>query len=578
MTSRSRERKFRGRMLKFALAIWIGIIALPVLLVAGSGPRDLKFEISFPKSAHGQPITGRVFLVVSHKDNPQPRLRVGFWGDAPPLFGLDVDQLKPGRPAVIDGSVLGYPVNNLGQIPAGDYYVQALVNIYTEFHRADGHVIWAHMDHWEGQQFNLSPGNIYSDVQKIHLDPASGYDVKLKLTNVIPDVKMPADTVWVKHIKIQSKLLTQFWGHPMYLGATVLLPKGYDNHPDVRYPVIYDQGHFGLRPPFFFTPGKPKDEDTKLMTRLRSLGYEPGWKFAAHWASDNFPRMIVVTFQHPTPFFDDSYAVNSANNGPYGDALIKELIPYLESHFRMIAKPYARVLTGGSTGGWESLALQLYHADFFGGAWTFWPDPIDFRSYGLVNVYKDDNAFIEPGHHWLFPERELQRDPNGQPEVSVRQFSQLEAVLGTHARSCQQLNAWEAVYGPVRSDGYPKQVWDKGTGKIDHQVADYMRDHGYDLRAYAAKNWARIGPDLTGKIHIYVGDMDSYYLNLAVYQFEDFMKSTQNPHDPGYFEYGRPMKPHGWVPMTQSELVKQMAQHVKENAPPGEDTEAWSYR
>ncbi|MGH7868147.1 MAG: alpha/beta hydrolase-fold protein, partial [Candidatus Dormibacteraceae bacterium] len=452
------------------------------------------------------------------------------------------------------------------------------VNIYTEFHRADGHVVWAHMDHWEGQQFNQSPGNLYSKVEKVHLDPNAGYNIKLKLTNTIPAVTMPADTVWVKHIKIQSKLLTQFWGHPVYLGATVLLPKGYEEHPDVDYPVVYEQGHFGLLPPFRFTPGKPKNEGSASVARLRSYGYEPGWELAAHWASDNFPRMIAVTFQHPTPFFDDSYAVNSANNGPYGDALITELIPYLESHFRMIPKPYARLLTGGSTGGWESLALQIYHPDFFGGTWTFWPDPIDFRNYGIVNIYQDENAFIQSGHQWLIPERPLRRQPDGQADVTVRQFSQLEAVLGSHARSGQQLNAWDSVYGPVAPDGYPEELWDNRTGKINHQVAAYMRDHGYDLRAYAATHWPKIGPALHGKIHIYVGDMDSYFLNLAVYRFEAFMQATQNPHDPGYFEYGRPMKPHGWVPMTQSELLKQMAQHIKENAPAGEDTEAWSYR
>jgi Putative esterase len=578
MTSKKMSRTARKAVLRSIPASMVLALAVPILLCAGSNPGSVKFEISFSKAAHAEPITGRIYVIVSRKQSPEPRVRVGGEGDQPPFFGMDVNQLMPGREAVIDGSVLGYPVSSLQQIPTGDYYVQALVNIYTEFHRADGHVIWAHMDHWEGQQFNRSPGNIYSDVEKVHLDSASGYDVKLKLTNVIPPVKVPADTVWVKHVKIQSALLTRFWGHPMFLGATVLLPKGYDSHPNVDYPVVYDQGHFGLRPPYGFTLEKPKNGNEAFQKRLLSYGYEPGWTFAAHWTSDNFPRMIVVTFQHPTPFFDDSYAVNSVNNGPYGDALMTELIPYLESHFRMIRKTYARVLTGGSTGGWESLALQLYHPGFFGGTWTFWPDPIDFRNYGIVNIYKDDNAFIQGGHHWLIPERPLRREPDGQADVTVRQFSQVEAVLGSHGRSCQQLNAWESVFGPVGAGGYPAPLLDKRTGKINHAVADYMRDHGYDLRVYAAKNWPTIGPELSGKIHIYVGDMDSYFLNLAVYRFEKFLESTDNPHNPGYFEYGRPMKPHGWVPMTQSELLKQMAQHIKENAPAGENTETWSYR
>jgi hypothetical protein len=543
---------------------------------ATAGART-RFEISFTSVIHAEPITGRVFVAISRTEKPEPRKRVGFWGDAPPLFGQDVNVLPAGQPAVIDGSTPGYPLASLQDIAPGDYYVQAVMNIYTQFHRADGHAIWAHMDQWEGQQFNQSPGNLYSEVEKVHLDPKAGYDVKLSLTKTIPAIQMPADTAWVKHIKIESPLLSRFWGHPMYLGATVLLPKGYDTHPNVYYPVVYVQGHFGLRPPFGFNTHEPTAEQKKYAERLRAYGLEPGYDFYQAWASNNFPRMIAVTFQHPTPFFDDSYAVNSANNGPYGDALLRELIPYLEKHFRMISQPYARVLTGGSTGGWESLALQVFHPDFFNGTWTFYPDPVDFRRYGIINVYEDGNAFVPPGHHWLFPERPLERSPDGQVQTTVRQFSQLEDVLGTHGRSAQQLEAWEAVYGPVDDNGYPKPLWDKRTGKIDHQVALYMRDHGYDLRYTLSQNWAKIGSQLKGKIHVYVGDMDSYYLNLAVYDLQNFMQSTENPHDAGYFEYGRPMKPHGWTPMTQSELVKAMARHVERTAPAGQNTSVWNY-
>jgi Putative esterase len=310
---------------------------------------------------------------------------------------------------------------------------------------------------------------------------------------------------------------------------------------------------------------------------LKEHHYEAGYDFYQQWNSDDFPRVIAVTFQHPTPFFDDSYAVNSANNGPYGDALITEMIPYIESHFRAIEQPYARVLTGGSTGGWESLALQLYHPEFFGGTWTFYPDPIDLRYYDLVNVYDDDNSFVEPHHRWLIPERYVMRLSYGQPEVSVRQFSQLEAVLGSHGRSCQQLEAWEAVYGPVGDDGYPKPVWDKLTGKIDHGVALYMRDHGYDLRYYLQQNWPKIGPELVGKLHLYVGDMDNYYLNLAVYAFQDYLKTTANPHYEGTFEYGRPEQGHGWTPLTQSELIQKMAEQIAADATGDEKPSAWNY-
>ena len=185
-----------------------------------------RFEVSFPASAHAGAITGRVFVVVSTSDKPEPRLQAGSWGDSGPFFGVDVNGLGPEKSAVIDAGTPGSPVRSLREIPAGDYYVQALVNIYTEFHRADGHTVWLHMDQWEGQHFNRSPGNLYSEVQKVHLDAAAGYDIKLSLTKEIPPVQVPPDTAWVKHIKIQSEMLTKFWGHPMYLGATVLLPKG----------------------------------------------------------------------------------------------------------------------------------------------------------------------------------------------------------------------------------------------------------------------------------------------------------------------------------------------------------------
>jgi hypothetical protein len=563
------------RALVPALAL-LGVLVTPSRAWTKAPASDLSFKISFPASTHAQPITGRVFVVISNRENPEPRLQVGFWGDTSPLFGADVVQLKPGDAATIDGRTLGYPPTSLRDIPAGDYYVQALLNVYTECHRSDGHTLWVHLDQWEGQRFNRSPGNFYSEVAKVHLDPAAGYEVNLSLTKVIPPVEVPKDSEWVKHIKIQSGLLTKFWGQPIYLGATVLLPKGYDSHPTVSYPVLYEQGHFGLGPPMrFSTQNQPVPE--RAQKRLNEYNLETGYQFYQAWTSDNFPRLLIVTFQHPTPYFDDSYAVNSVNNGPYGDAIMTELIPYLETHFRILRKPYARLLSGGSTGGWESLALQLYHADFFGGTWTLYPDPISFEHYQLVNIYQDDNAFFEPGHTWLQALRPLMRTAEGQVEVTMTQMSQLEAVLGSHGRSAQQLEIWEATYGPVGEDGYPKPLWDKLTGKIDHSVANYMRDHGYDLTAYLKQNWSTLGPQLVGKIRLDVGDMDNFYLNLAVYDLREFLQTTQNPHYEGSFEFGRPERGHGWQSMTPENLIRTMAAHITKNARAGEDTAAWKY-
>ena len=529
---------------------------------------DVRFEISYPPALDQGPITGRLFLTISRNNRSEPRLQAGSYNNSVPLFGLEVNAWKPGEVAVIDSTVPGFPVDNLSRLPAGDYFVQAVLNVYTQVHRKDGASFWVHLDQWEGQQFNRSPGNLISAVYQLHIDPNAGFQTKLALTKRIPPVPIPADTEWVKHIKIESKLLSEFWGFPVYLGATVLLPKGYHDAYNQKYPAVYLQGHFGLTPPFGFTTEPPARPETpaQRQARLRNSARETGFEFAQSWMSENFPRMIAVTFQHPTPFYDDSYAVNSANNGPYADALLNELIPYLESKFRLIPDAKARVLTGGSTGGWEALALQLYYPTFFNGTWALYPDPVDFTRYQLSNIYEDENAFEVQSGDWNRLVRPLSRNPDGQVTLTMRDMSRLEAVLGG-VRSGQQLAAWEAAWGPMGNDGLPKPLWDRNTGKIDREVAHYMRDHGYDLRYYLANNWGVVGQDLVGKINIYCGDMDNYYLNLAVYKLEEYLRIADNPKSRAVIEYGRPMKPHGWQPFTNADLMRKMAARINETAP-----------
>ncbi|HZM87759.1 MAG TPA: alpha/beta hydrolase-fold protein, partial [Blastocatellia bacterium] len=488
-----------------------------------------------------------------------------------PIFGVDAEALQPGHAAIVDQSTFGHPVESLTQLPAGDYYVQAIMNVYTKCPRSDGRTLWVHWD-MRGRFFNISPGNLYSDVQKVRLDPAAGYKVNLVLNQVIQETDPPTDTKWVKRLQIKSELLSKFWGVPVYLGATVVLPRGYDEHPNVRYPAVYAQGYLGS-PAFYFNedPASAKQQEG-----LRaSSNVQPGYEFFQEWTSDKFPRFLLVTFIEPSPFFPDGYGVNSANNGPYGDALTQELIPKVESQFRALAKPHARLLEGASTGGWESLSLQLKYPDFFGGAWVFNPDPIDFRRYLLVNIYEDENAFTAPGRAWVPAERPMRRSVEGQVNLTVRQVSHFESVLGSKGRSGYQFNAWEAVYGPVDSDGYPRPVWDKRNGKIDREVALYMRDNGYDLRHFAEKNWSTLGPKLAGKLHFISGDMDNFYLNLAVYLFEEFSRNAANPKSDATFDYGRPMKGHSWHSTTFADMLRAMAEQVKRNTPPG-DSRTWS--
>jgi hypothetical protein len=378
----------------------------------------------------------------------------------------------------------------------------------------------------------------------------------------------------VQRFRITSRKVSAFWNHPMPLGAVVLLPKGYAQHPERRYPVVYTVGHFSERAPFGFTmDGCEVPETAEARTaRLARTSREPGCEFQQAWTSGAVPEFIAVFIQHPTPFYDDSYVLNSANNGPYGDAITQELIPEVDRRYRTIASAHARTLTGGSTGGWDALALQLHYPDVFGGAWSLYPDQLDFRHYQFGNLYADANAYTLADDSWL-PPREVpsSRTPEGLTELTVREENRAESVIASRGRSGGQWDGWQAAWAPVGRDGYPQPLWDKATGVIDRTVAESMRARGYDLREYAERNWATIGPRLVGKLHVAVGDMDNYFLNLGVYRFEAFLESTREPgkgpYYAGSFAYGRPLKPHGWQPWTNQELLRLMAAHIARQAP-----------
>ncbi|MBK8059822.1 MAG: hypothetical protein IT358_10130 [Gemmatimonadaceae bacterium] len=521
-----------------------------------------RVEVRYPASLDG-PRTGRVFVVFARDGAREPRLQAGSYGGTAPLFAADVSDWKPGAAAVISVDTLGYPYASLRELPAGEYTVQAVLNVYTQVTRADGHTLWVHWDQWEGQKWNRSPGNLISEPIKVRWDPKARATVRLTLNAVIPPIAPIPDTKWVKRIKIKSPSLTKWWGHDTYIGATVLLPKGFDEEPGRRYPVIYQQGHFGEGAPFGFTEQPGTETAAQREARLRRSAREPGRMFAESWQRDDMPRFVAVTWQHPTPWYDDSYAVNSVNQGPYQDALLNELVPELEKRFRLLPEPNARFLTGGSTGGWECLALQIQRPDFFGGGWCLYPDPVDFRRNQLVDNYADTNAFVPNSSTAPVPERYMMQSEEGQPMVTNRQMSQLEAVLGSKARSGQQFDAFDASYGPVGKDGYPRRLWDRRTGTIDQEVAAYWREH-FDLTLYLKKHWATIGPQLTGKVHTYVGDMDNHYLQLAVYLMEEETAKLDGPKANFTFEYGRPKKPHGWQPFTNAELIRMVEKFRQE--------------
>jgi hypothetical protein len=559
-------------------------IALACLALSTSATAALRFEVRYAPGLRTEPLDGRLLVMLSTEEGEEPRFQIDTSLDTQQMFGVDVNGLEAGEGAILDGSALGYPVERLRDVPPGEYFVQALVHVYQTFHRADGHVVKLPMDDGEGQQWERSPGNLFSTPRIVRIDPAADQTVTLTLDRVIPPIEPPRDTRYVKHVRIQSEKLTLFWGHPMHLGAIVLLPEGFDEHREARYPVLYVQGHFqstfrGFRE----TPPEPG-----LSGEARTEA-EYGYRFYQDWTSGRLPRMLIVITQHANPYYDDSYGVNSENLGPYGDAILEELTPYVERKFRAIGESWSRVLMGGSTGGWIALAQQVFYPDFFNGAWCHCPDSVDFREYQMVDVYENENAYWMDSE-WKKVPRVDRREVNGDLTATMEDANRYELVLGENARSGGQWDIWQAVYGPVGQDGYPHPIWNKRTGAIDGEVADYWKEN-YDLRAILERRWKMLGPKLVGKIHIKVGDVDHFYLERAVRLLEAFLESTKEPGRGPYYggsvEYG---DGHGHcysgdpsVPTRIARLtiyqrhLPVMAEHILKTAPPGADVKSWRY-
>src|SRR6202034_72974 len=278
----------------------------------------------------------------------------------------------------------------------------------------------------------------------------------------------------------------------------------------------------------------PPDPDLKpdYSERFHLAGYnrieqQEAYNQYRQWISPGFPRILVIQIQHANPFYDDSYAVNSANLGPYGDAIETELMSAVEKQFRGIAQGWARFLYGGSTGGWDSLAVQMFYPDHYNGAFVACPDPVDFHAYMTTDLYEQPNMFYLQGANKQV-EQPAMRDYLGHTLISVRDNVAYEAALGDHGRSGEQFDIWQAVYGPVGADGYPQSIFDKETGVIDHKTVAYWHDH-YDLNAILQRDWNTLGPKLEGKLHIAVGDADTYFLNNAVHLLQKSLDNTRIP-------------------------------------------------
>ena len=413
----------------------------------------------------------------------------------------------------------------------------------------------------------------------------------MSLDRLIPPIPDPPETKYIKHVRIQSQRLTKFWGRPMFLGAHVLLPEGFASHPDARYPLVINHGHF----PSTFDGFREEPPDPELKCEYSErfhlecynrIEQQFAYQFYKDWTGATFPRFLIIEIQHANPYYDDSYAVNSENVGPYGDAITYELIPEIEQRFRALGQGWARFMYGGSTGGWEALGAQIFYPDEYNGCWAACPDPIDFRAYTVIDIYRDKNAYFLDSF-WKRTPRPGLRDWLGHVSTTLEEMNRRELVLGTKTRSGQQWDIWEAVFSPVGPDGYPKRIFDKRTGAIDRAVADYWKER-YDLSHILQRDWNNgLGAKLAGKIHIYVGDMDNYYLNNAVYLIEDVLKAASNPPYGGEIDYGDRAE-HCWNgdhtrPNAESRLryhqmfAPKIVERILKSAPPGADLTSWRY-
>lgn len=429
---------------------------------------------------------GRLYLFLSQNSYAEPRTQT--WPSPTNknyIFAKNITSFNPDEVLTIgnDDSWISTGDWTLDAVPAGEYYVQVL---------------------WD-QDFNESridaPGNVYSETQKIDINQTT--TINLVFNQSIAAREVTSHNL-SRVVDMKSDLLSAWWDKPVYLKASILLPHNYDSQK--AYPIRYNVAGYGGR-----------------YTRINyTLNNED---FMTWWDSEEAPQIITVFLDGEGPF-GDSYQMDSENSGPYGEALINELIPFIESEYRGTDSATTRFVDGCSTGGWVSLGLQLYYPDSFNGCYSYSPDAIEFENYQLINIYKDDNGFV---NEYGYP-RPVMRNTDGEPMLSLQEFIQYENVLGasnTYLNSGGQFSAHTALYSPKGGNGLPLPLIEPYTGDINQQVAEHWKK--YDFKLYAQENWSELGPKIQGKIFIWMGDMDHFYLNTGTRAFDDFLKTTTNP-------------------------------------------------
>jgi Putative esterase len=514
-----RSKRLAGAPLLIACFIASSALAQPAV----------KISVKIPDDAQPEHAEGRLLLVLGKRSSPEPRRMIGETGmDAAPLFGRDVGDARPGASYDFDDSAAAFPIDKLSSVPPGEYFAQAVLHTNRDLN------------------LPCAPGDLYSPPLKIVFPPPIDQAIRLELTRKMPEEELPRESDQVKFIKLESPLLSKFHGRPMFLRAGVVLPRGYADEPERRYPLRVHIGGYGMR-----------------CSAAAGMMHGPFSRLRNDWNADDAPRFVMLVLDGAGPL-GDPYQVNSENHGPYGDALTQELIPHVEKQFRCIGEPWARVLDGGSTGGWVSLALQVFYPDYFNGCWAGFPDGLDFRAFQLIDIYEHANAYV---NEFGF-ERPSKRTRDGDVEFTVRHECRMENVLGrgdSWTLSGQQWGAWNATYGPRGPDGRPVPLWNARTGVIDKSVLEHWKK--YDLRRVLETQWPTIGRKLRGKIHIWVGDADEYFLDKGVRLMERFLETASPPYG-GWVRYGS-RQGHGWSPLSEKALLEEMNVQIEKTCVEG---------
>lgn len=445
-------------------------------------------EISISLPDAESTFSGRLFVVFTKDDQDEPRLSIGDEVsplNASPFFAVDVEDWN-GEDIRFEPSA-GFPLQSISQLEQGEWRVQALL---------DQNNVLSDLD---------SPGNYYSLPQTLQID-SNANPLNFSLTETVADEVLPNDSQFLKHVRIRSDLLSEFYGEDIFLRASVLLPPSHTTGSNAHYPVLYQVAGLNGR----FTRSQRLLNDDEFMD---------------YWLDDTTPPAVIVFLDGESPY-GDSYQMNSAVSGPYADANFFELFPYLAEQFPIDDVPSSRFVTGCSTGGWVSMALQILYPDYFNGAYSLSPDSPSFRAFQLVNLYEDDNAFLSA----TGMARPSARSTNGDPRFSIADEVRQEAVMGrggSYVTSGAQWGSWNAVYGQPDDQGHPIPVWNQETGKINPAVADSWRP--WDLDLYVRENWSSMGSDLTGKLQFWMGDMDNYYLSNGLRFLEETLNVMEAP-------------------------------------------------